>query len=41
MATTQLTFREGTAGDLAATFELAERALHDVAVRQGVMAGGV
>ena len=40
MATAQLTFREGSAGDLAATFELAERALHDVAVRQGVMPGG-
>ena len=41
MATRQLTFREGGAGDLSATFELAERALHDVAVRQGVMEGGV
>ncbi len=40
MVTTQLTFREGSAGDLASTFALAERALHDVAVRQGVMPGG-
>ena len=40
MATAQLTFREGTARDLADTFALAERALHEVAVRQGVMAGG-
>ena len=41
MATAELTFRQGTAGDLAATFALAERALHDVAVRQGVMPGGL
>jgi GNAT superfamily N-acetyltransferase len=41
MATAQLTFREGTARDLADTFALAERALHKVAVRQGVMADGV
>ncbi len=39
MATAQLTFREGTARDLASTFALAERALHDVAVHQGVMSG--
>ena len=41
MATVQLTFREGTARDLADTFALAERALHEVAVRQGVMPEGV
>jgi len=40
VAATELSYREGTAGDLAATFALAERALHDVAVRQGVMPGG-
>ncbi len=41
MTTAQLTFREGTARDLAATFALAERALHEVAKRQGVMPEGV
>jgi GNAT superfamily N-acetyltransferase len=35
-----ITFREGSAGDLASTFRLAERAIHDVAVRQGVMPAG-
>jgi GNAT superfamily N-acetyltransferase len=32
-----LAFREGTAADLAATFELSERAMHEVAARQGVV----
>jgi GNAT superfamily N-acetyltransferase len=41
VAAAQLTFREGTARDLASTFALAESALHDVAVRQGVMPEGV
>lgn len=40
MATRQLSFREGGAGDLASTFGLSERAIHDVAVRQGVMPAG-
>jgi GNAT superfamily N-acetyltransferase len=31
--------REGTAADLAATFELSERTMHDSAVRQGVVTG--
>jgi GNAT superfamily N-acetyltransferase len=33
----QLTYREGTAADLAVTFDLSERAMHDSAVRQGVI----
>jgi len=33
----ELSFREGTAADLAATFELSERAMHEVATRQGVV----
>ena len=33
-------FREGSARDLVSTFALAERAIHDVAVRQGVMPEG-
>ena len=32
-----LAFREGTAADLAATFELSEQAMHEVALRQGVV----
>jgi GNAT superfamily N-acetyltransferase len=32
-----LRFRDGTAGDLTATFELSERAMHEVAARQGVV----
>ena len=32
-----LRFREGTAADLTATFELSERAMHEVAARQGVV----
>jgi GNAT superfamily N-acetyltransferase len=32
-----LTFREGTAADLTATFELSERAMHEAAARQGVV----
>jgi len=35
----ELTYREGTAADLAATFELSERTMHDSAVRQGVLDG--
>jgi GNAT superfamily N-acetyltransferase len=33
----ELTFREGTAADLAVTFDLSERTMHDSAVRQGVI----
>jgi GNAT superfamily N-acetyltransferase len=33
----ELTIREGTLADLAATFELSERAMHAVAARQGVV----
>ncbi|HYH58090.1 MAG TPA: GNAT family N-acetyltransferase [Thermoleophilaceae bacterium] len=40
MAVAELSFREGTAGDLAATFALSERAIYDVAVRQGVIPHG-
>lgn len=40
MAVAELTYREGSARDLAATFALSERAIHDVAVRQGVMPQG-
>jgi GNAT superfamily N-acetyltransferase len=36
----EVSFREGSARDLVATFGLAERAIYDVAVRQGVMPGG-
>ena len=32
-----LTFRDGLAADLAPTFELSERAMHEVAARQGVV----
>jgi GNAT superfamily N-acetyltransferase len=35
-----LTFREGTAADLAATFAISERAMRDVAERQGIMPPG-
>jgi GNAT superfamily N-acetyltransferase len=38
---TEISFREGSARDLASTFALAERALHDVAVRQGVVPPGI
>ena len=38
---TQLTFREGAVADLATTFELSEVAMHDVAVRQGVLPAGM
>jgi GNAT superfamily N-acetyltransferase len=37
VAEEELTYREGTAADLAATFELSERTMHDSAVRQGVL----
>jgi GNAT superfamily N-acetyltransferase len=40
VAPREVQFREGTARDLATTFALAERAIHDVAVRQGVMPAG-
>ena len=40
MAGSDVGFREGTARDLAATFAVSERAIHDVAVRQGVMPAG-
>jgi GNAT superfamily N-acetyltransferase len=33
----ELTFREGAVADLSTTFELSEVAMHDVAVRQGVI----
>ena len=38
MSSTELSFREGTAADLEATFALSERAIHDVAARQGIVA---
>ena len=37
LAEEELTYREGTAADLAVTFELSERTMHDSAVRQGVI----
>jgi GNAT superfamily N-acetyltransferase len=40
VASAEITLREGSARDLADTFALAERAIHGVAVRQGVMAPG-
>ena len=40
MARPELNFREGSARDLANTFALSERAIHDVAVRTGVMPEG-
>ena len=40
MATATVDFREGSARDLVETFSLAERAIHDVAVRQGVLPAG-
>ena len=36
--TSELAFRDGTPADLSTTFELAERAMHGTAVRQGVIA---
>ncbi|MDQ3935932.1 MAG: GNAT family N-acetyltransferase [Actinomycetota bacterium] len=36
----QLTFREGSPADLAGTFELSQVAMHDAAVRQGVLPAG-
>jgi GNAT superfamily N-acetyltransferase len=41
VAAIELTIREGGVGDLATTFELSERAMHAVAVRQGVVPAGV
>src|SRR5207245_262142 len=41
VAAAELTIREGGVADLAATFELSERAMHAVAVRQGVVPGDV
>jgi GNAT superfamily N-acetyltransferase len=38
VAATELTFRDGGPGDFAATFALYERAMHDAAQRQGVIA---
>ena len=35
-----LTFRDGSAGDLAGTFALAQRAMHDAALRQGFAPAG-
>ena len=37
MTAAELSIREGTVADLSATFELSERAMHAVAVRQGVV----
>ena len=37
---TETTFREGAAADLAATFELSERTMHDSALRQGIVPPG-
>ena len=36
----EVSYREGSARDLATTFAVSERAIHDVAVRQGVMPAG-
>ena len=36
----ELSFREGSPADLADTFAISERAMHDSAMRQGVIAGG-
>lgn len=40
MSTVGLSFREGTASDLGATFALAERTRHDAAARQGIVSDG-
>ena len=40
MTTETISFREGAPRDLATTFRVAERAIYDVAVRQGVMPAG-
>ena len=37
MAVSELTFREGSVSDLETTFGLSERAMHDSAVKQGVI----
>ena len=37
MAVSELTFREGSVSDLETTFGLSARAMHDSAVKQGVM----
>ncbi len=38
--TSELTFRDGAVSDLETTFALSEQAMHDSAVRQGIVAGG-
>ncbi len=40
MSTVGLSFRDGTARDLSATFALAERTRHDAAMRQGIASDG-
>ena len=40
MPRTDFSFREGTAHDLQETFGVSERAIHDIAVRHGVMPAG-
>lgn len=40
MSTVGLSFREGTAADLAATFDLSERATYDVAARHAIVPSG-
>ena len=40
MPLSTVTFREGSTADLAATFAISERAMHESAVRQGVMPPG-
>jgi predicted N-acetyltransferase YhbS len=40
VAAAELTFRDGGPADLAATFALYERAMHDAAQRQGVLSAG-
>ena len=40
MGTATLTFRDGHVSDLPTTFDLSERAMHDSAVRQGVISPG-
>lgn len=41
MAVEELTFREGSVGDLQTTFALSERAMHDSATKQGVIPAGL
>jgi GNAT superfamily N-acetyltransferase len=40
LATTELSFRDGSATDLAETFAISERAVYDAAARQGILPAG-